>query len=137
MKFDIDASGSINGDDYDLLITGEDFLNTFYGDATLDGMVGLSDLGRLATNYKSTDAGWAMGDFSGDGVVGLVDLGRLATNYGNSGGGGVKIFPAPVQGGGALEALMLGATNGDDSSDDTSWDHIGSILDGDEDSSIV
>jgi hypothetical protein len=56
---------------------------TIPGDATLDGVVDVSDLGVLAANYgKDTLVGWEQGDFNGDGVVNVGDLGILAGNYG-------------------------------------------------------
>ncbi len=64
---------------------------TLYGDADLDGIVGLSDLLRLANNYGTNGATWASGDFDGDHIVGLSDLLALANNYGGS-------LPAAVPG---------------------------------------
>jgi hypothetical protein len=54
------------------------------GDANLDGMVDVGDLGILAANYGSTLASWCKGDFTGDGCVDVGDLGVLAANYGSS-----------------------------------------------------
>jgi hypothetical protein len=54
------------------------------GDANLDGLVDVGDLGILAANYGSTLAGWCMGDFTGDGCVDVGDLGVMAANYGSS-----------------------------------------------------
>lgn len=53
------------------------------GDANLDGVVDVGDLGILAANYGSDLAGWNMGDFTGDGCVDVGDLGVLAANYGH------------------------------------------------------
>jgi hypothetical protein len=54
------------------------------GDANLDGLVNVADLGILATYYDDEETGhdWAEGDFNGDGVVNVADLGILATWYG-------------------------------------------------------
>jgi hypothetical protein len=52
------------------------------GDANLDGIVDVGDLGILAANYGSTLASWCKGDFTGDGCVDVGDLGVLAANYG-------------------------------------------------------
>src|SRR5581483_7536640 len=52
---------------------------TFKGDANLDGKVDVSDLGRLATGWQ-TSQNWTGGDFNYDGLVDVSDLGRLATN---------------------------------------------------------
>jgi hypothetical protein len=53
------------------------------GDANLDDVVDVGDLGILAANYgKTIGATWAMGDFTGNGAVDVGDLGILAANYG-------------------------------------------------------
>jgi hypothetical protein len=52
------------------------------GDANLDNIVDVGDLGILAANYGSLDKTWSQGDFNGDGVVDVSDLGILAANYG-------------------------------------------------------
>jgi hypothetical protein len=53
---------------------------TYCGDANLDGMVDVTDLGRLATNWQ-TAADWSDGDFNYDHFVDVTDLGALATNW--------------------------------------------------------
>src|SRR5262249_34205827 len=56
---------------------------TLPGDANLDGVVDVGDLGALATSYSATaDALWSQGDFNYDGMVDVGDLGALATSYG-------------------------------------------------------
>lgn len=56
---------------------------TFYGDATLDGVVEFADLVALAQNYNlSTGVTWAKGDFNYDDSVNFDDLVTLAQNYG-------------------------------------------------------
>jgi thermolabile hemolysin len=50
------------------------------GDANLDGMVNIADLGILAGNWQGT-GDWLSGDFNGDGVVNIADLGVLAGNW--------------------------------------------------------
>jgi hypothetical protein len=50
------------------------------GDANLDGIVDITDLGLLATNWQGA-ASWLGGDFTGDGFVDISDLGELATNW--------------------------------------------------------
>jgi hypothetical protein len=52
------------------------------GDANLDGMVDVGDLGILAANYGGSNKNWGMGDFNHDGMVDVGDLGILAANYG-------------------------------------------------------
>jgi hypothetical protein len=75
------------------------------GDANLDGVVDVIDLGLLATNYGgSTDIIWNNGDFNADGVVDVIDLGLLATYYGSGSLHGVQT-PEPT----TLGLLALGA----------------------------
>jgi hypothetical protein len=53
------------------------------GDANVDGLVDVGDLGILAANYGTTSGAlWSQGDFNGDGLVDVGDLGILAANYG-------------------------------------------------------
>ncbi len=52
------------------------------GDANFDGLVDISDLGILATNWQTSPPdGWHGGDFTFDGIVDISDLGLLATNW--------------------------------------------------------
>ena len=65
-----------------------------YGDANIDGKVGIADLSALADHYGAGPAAtWAMGDFNGDGLVGIADLSALADNYGRQQGSTV---PEPM-----------------------------------------
>jgi hypothetical protein len=50
------------------------------GDANLDGVVDVSDLGALATNWQSSGV-WTSGDFNYDGITDVADLGFLAENW--------------------------------------------------------
>jgi hypothetical protein len=52
----------------------------FDADANLDGMVDITDLGALASNWQMP-ASWLGGDFDGSGFVDIADLGLLATNW--------------------------------------------------------
>ena len=73
------------------------------GDASGDGIVDVSDLGILATNYDAGNSyGWSDGDFTGDGSVDVNDLGILATNYGNSAAAAAQGVPEP----GTLAGLL-------------------------------
>jgi hypothetical protein len=82
-KFDLTGEGSVNSADMDYLI--KTILHTYYGDADLNGSVGVSDLSVLAAYYNTASgASWANGDFDGNGAVGVSDLSILAANY-NSG----------------------------------------------------
>ncbi len=54
------------------------------GDANRDGIVNVTDLGILATNWQLSSKGWNDGNFSGtqnDTIVNVTDLGILATNW--------------------------------------------------------
>jgi hypothetical protein len=53
------------------------------GDANLDGIVDVSDLGILAGNWR-TSAGRREADFNADGYVDVSDLGILAGNWGRT-----------------------------------------------------
>jgi hypothetical protein len=55
---------------------------TYYGDATLDGVVNLADFNRLASNFGQPMRRWSQGDFNYDGNANLADFNRLATNFG-------------------------------------------------------
>jgi hypothetical protein len=52
------------------------------GDANLDGMVDVGDLGVLAANYGKSGMFLTQGDFNSDGIIDVGDLGILAANYG-------------------------------------------------------
>ncbi|MFI5240411.1 MAG: dockerin type I domain-containing protein [Candidatus Saccharimonadia bacterium] len=63
------------------------------GDANGDGVVNITDLSILASNWGATGATWAQGDFNGDGVVNILDLSILATNWGSVTSSGVGPYP--------------------------------------------
>jgi hypothetical protein len=78
--YDLNASGAVDTNDVKYLV--EAILDTYYGDADLDGAVGVADMSLLAGSCNhASDAGWANGDFDGDGVAGVSDLSVLAANY--------------------------------------------------------
>ena len=79
---------------------------TYLGDATLDGQVDVSDLGRLATSWQ-TSAPWSGGDFNYDGFVDVTDLGALATNW--QAGVGSPLGPGSLEQ--AMAAVGLGAVS--------------------------
>ena len=63
-----------------------DFVTTLLpGDADLNGVVDVADLGTLSEHYNqhnmSMDAVFSQADFTGDGVVDVADLGELGTNW--------------------------------------------------------
>jgi hypothetical protein len=73
----------ISGSGLNLLTNREEALlwtNATPGDANNDGLVDISDLGILATNWQAHGA-WTAGDFNADGFIDITDLGLLATNW--------------------------------------------------------
>ena len=66
-----------------------------YGDANLDGTVGLTDLNTLLLNYGRSGMVWSQGDFNYDGTVGLGDLNMLLGNYGGTGPLNIAGAPYP------------------------------------------
>jgi len=88
LRADLLFNGAVDFDDATWLI--EEILETWFGDANLDGQVDATDLGILAGNWQGA-SGWAGADFNGDGLVNLTDLGVIATNWQN----GVPGPPAP------------------------------------------
>jgi autotransporter-associated beta strand protein len=53
---------------------------TYVGDADLDGVVDIGDLGKLASAWQ-TGGVWFNGDFDYNGTVNINDLGLLASNW--------------------------------------------------------
>jgi hypothetical protein len=71
---------------------------TYYGDANLDGMVDIVDLGVVGTNWQTAQPWWG-GDFNYSDLVDIVDLGMVGTNWQKSmgdsfGGGGPSFYDA-------------------------------------------
>ena len=58
------------------------YFHTNYGDATLDGKVGIDDFSVLLAHWGANSAGWAEGDFTGDGKVNIDDFSILLSNWG-------------------------------------------------------
>jgi len=54
---------------------------TRLGDLNLDGVVTISDLIELASNFNSTNKTWQEGDLNNDGVVTISDFIDLASNF--------------------------------------------------------
>ncbi|KKM23007.1 hypothetical protein LCGC14_1619550 [marine sediment metagenome] len=99
--------------DFDLALRGplpdvgaDEFNPPIPGDATLDGVVSIVDLGALASNWQSTEATWYGGDFSGDGLVNITDLGILASHWQHGAAGLSASVPEP----GTLALLALGGS---------------------------
>jgi hypothetical protein len=59
---------------------------TRYGDADLNGVVGLDDFNRLAGSFGGVNKVWSQGDFDYNGNVTLEDFNLLAGNFGLSAG---------------------------------------------------
>ncbi len=92
---------------------------TRLGDANVDGIVDISDLGKLASGWQSLGL-WDNGDFNYDGFIDISDLGLLASNWGQSNAGlsqalsslglpGVSV-PEPSTVGLLLVGFVLAAT---------------------------
>ncbi len=89
------------------------------GDANLDGVVNVLDLGALANHYKTAGPHhWTDGDFNEDGDVNILDLGLLSNHYrwGQAGGAGGSAWPGEatqaVPEPGAVLLLAAGAAGG-------------------------
>jgi hypothetical protein len=104
VTFTVSPPGAPNTSDSDVLI--REILQTRYGDADLNGQVFLSDLTKLATNYRQPGQfGWAQGNFNGSQEAGtsatprvfLSDLTALATNwrFGVGSGAAIAAIPEP------------------------------------------
>jgi hypothetical protein len=113
VTFGVSHPAAPSASDSDVLV--REILHTRYGDADLNGQVFLSDLTRLATNYRQTgQLGWAQGNFNGSQEAGtaanprvfLGDLSVLATNwrFGVAGAGSAASVPEPSN---VLLALWL------------------------------
>jgi T5SS/PEP-CTERM-associated repeat protein len=107
VTFTVGQPNAPDPSDSDVLI--HEILETRYGDADVNGQVFLSDLTRLATNYRQPGQfGWAQGNFNGSQEAGtaanprvfLSDLTALATNWrfgvGGSGASVGEAVPEPT-----------------------------------------
>ncbi|MCS7032987.1 MAG: endo-1,4-beta-xylanase [Phycisphaerae bacterium] len=54
---------------------------TLLGDATIDGVVNLSDFSLVSAHFNLSDRAWSQGDFTYDGFVTVADFSILAANY--------------------------------------------------------
>jgi hypothetical protein len=118
--YDLTKDGLINSADMDYLI--KTILHTYYGDADLNGSVGVSDLSVLAAYYNTpSGASWANGDFDGNGAVGVSDLSILAANYNSGSASTVSWAEAYAQAFGTTsDADETTDASADDSEDTTS-----------------
>ncbi|HEX3356606.1 MAG TPA: autotransporter-associated beta strand repeat-containing protein [Tepidisphaeraceae bacterium] len=76
-------------------------VQTYYGDANLDGTVNIADFNAVALDYGQSAQVWSTGDFNYDGIVNLLDLNAVATNYGQT----TSVPAAPFVLNGATPAL--------------------------------
>jgi hypothetical protein len=114
--YDLTKDSLINSADMDYLI--KTILHTYYGDADLNGSVGVSDLSVLAAYYNTpSGASWANGDFDGNGAVGVSDLSILAANYNSGSASTVSWAEAYAQAFGTTSDVAV-----DDASDEATAD---------------
>ncbi len=78
-KFDLNGDGSVNSADLKQFIEGPDKLNTYIGDANLDGEFNSSDFVVVfsASEYEdpiANNSTWATGDWNGDGEFNSSDF---------------------------------------------------------------
>jgi phospholipase/lecithinase/hemolysin len=81
--------------------------NAIGGDADLNGVVDVNDLGLLASHWQ-TSGNWLAGDFDGSGTIDVGDLGILASNWqqGDFSSFGFSPTSIPEAGGVVFFALM-------------------------------
>jgi hypothetical protein len=75
------------------LLTGQPYL---IGDATLDGVVDVSDFNSWNANKFTTIAAWCSGDFNADGVVDVSDFNDWNANKFTS--ADAMLVPEPASG---------------------------------------
>ncbi|MFC1757704.1 LamG-like jellyroll fold domain-containing protein [Planctomycetota bacterium] len=86
-KFDLNDDGSVDSRDLKQFVEGPDKLNTYVGDANLDGEFNSSDFVVVftASEYEDTIASnstWATGDWNGDGEFNSSDFVTAFTSAG-------------------------------------------------------
>ncbi|MCA9212209.1 MAG: hypothetical protein KDB27_04015 [Planctomycetales bacterium] len=77
VAFDLNADGLVDISDRIRLVEGQDFLNTFLGDSTLDGEFSSADLVAVfqSAKYETGElASWSEGDWNGDMMFSSRDL---------------------------------------------------------------
>ena len=79
-QHDLNGDRAVDEADIDFLI--REVLNTFRGDADLDGKVSFADFLILSATFGQENASWALGDFTADGKVSFADFLALAANFG-------------------------------------------------------
>ncbi|MEM7311952.1 MAG: hypothetical protein AAF497_02250, partial [Planctomycetota bacterium] len=81
--FDMNGDGMVDDSDVTTLV--EDFFQSLFGDANLDGTVDVSDFNAWNANKFTTGSGWAGGDFNGDDVTDISDFNIWNSNKFQSG----------------------------------------------------
>ena len=88
-QYDLTGDDQVNFDDLQLLVEGPDYLNTWIGDADLDGEFTSADFIKVfvAGLYESgVPATWGQGDWNGDGVFNSGDFINAFVSGGYEGG---------------------------------------------------
>ena len=76
-QYDLTGDNQVNYDDFQLLIEGPEYLNTWIGDADLDGQFTTTDFVTVfvAGLYETgSPASWNQGDWNGDGIFDTSDF---------------------------------------------------------------
>jgi hypothetical protein len=97
-SFDITKDGIVNSADIVALVEGPDKLNTYIGDANLDGEFNSSDFVTVftAAKYESGNpATWGQGDWNGDGLFNSSDFVAAFTSGGYEKGPRTPVVPEP------------------------------------------
>ena len=122
-RLDGNADG-IGGDNWvSAAYPNQDLLVTIGGDANLDGLVDVGDLGILSFNYNQSGKTWAQADFDHDGWVNAADEAILTPAFGTTLHGSVAISGDYMVRAGltyTLSMAMHGAAGG--SLEATSWE---------------
>lgn len=98
--FDLNGDQVVSVLDRDFMI--EDFFDTTFGDANLDGRVDLADFQSLQLGFGRR-GDWEHGDFDGNGIVAFSDFVQLSQNFGD----GVQPWTVPEPSSLALFAFVL------------------------------
>ena len=93
VSFDVNADGIVDLADHQHWVESEDYANTFFGDANLDGTVDFPDFLTLSAGFGQS-GGWGQGDFDGNGEVEFPDFLALSKNFGKSSAAAVSV-PEP------------------------------------------
>ncbi len=100
--YDLNGDGDADNADVDFLV--ETSINTFYGDANVDGRVDAADLNAVGLNWRDDISGWANGDFNGDNTVDAADLNVLGLNWQS----GVPVAASPIPEPASMGLLLFG-----------------------------